>query len=97
MDVRMRLGTSKKVESGFWCGYFFASSAACTARMETFGIGDWPAKFRYVASSISNHSCRQSVCRGVVVVAIASPLREAQANRLEHTASAYTSNLGSPV
>ena len=45
-DVRMRMGTSKKVESGFWCGYFFASSAACTARIETFGIGDWPAKFK---------------------------------------------------
>src|SRR6267378_2351543 len=70
IDARMRFGTSKNVESSFWCGYFFASSAACTARMETFGIGDWPAKFKYVASSISNHSCRQSVCGEVVIVAM---------------------------
>src|SRR6266404_6209585 len=70
IDARIRSGTSKKVESGFWCGLFFASSAACTARMETFGIGDWPAKFKYVASSISNHSCRQSICVEVTVVAM---------------------------
>src|SRR6195256_486737 len=38
--------------------------------METLGIGDWPAKFRKVSSSLSNHCCRQSVCRTVVVVAM---------------------------
>src|SRR5205807_491483 len=76
MDARRRLGTSKKVASVFWCGYLFASSVACTARIETFGIGDWLAKFKYVASSISNHSCRQSVCGEIAVVDTGSLLSE---------------------
>src|SRR6267154_451813 len=68
MDTRRRFGTSKKVESALWCGYLFASSAACTARIETFGMGDWLAQFKYVASSISNHSCRQSVWGEIAVL-----------------------------
>src|SRR6266403_4913 len=91
IDARMRFGTSKNVESGFWWGYFFASRAACTARMETFGIGDWPAKFKYVASSISNHSCRQSV-RGAVVVE-AMGISSAKVTRTQNRASAVGCNI----
>ncbi len=49
--------------------------AACVALIETFGIGALPAAFRKIASSISNHSCRQSVEIGVVAVAIVLPLQ----------------------
>ena len=42
----MRFGTSKKVESGMRCGNFFHSCAACSARSETFGIGDLPRKIQ---------------------------------------------------
>src|ERR1700676_4696726 len=91
----MRFGTSKNVESALWCGYFLASSAACTARMETFGIGDWPARFKYVASSISNHSCRQSIWGEIGVVDTGSSFQQgSQGIKFEHSASGTTSNLG---
>src|SRR6266581_1547542 len=60
-EARIRLGTSKKVESSFWCGYFFHSMAAWAARIEVRGMGACPARFRYVVSSNSNHSLRQSI------------------------------------
>src|SRR5467141_4040734 len=95
IDARMRFGTSKNVESGFWWGYFFASRAAWTARMETFGIGDWPAKFKYVASSISNHSCRQSVCVEVTVVATGRSFPKSRDFRVAQATAGTTSKLGS--
>src|SRR5262249_33697762 len=70
IDARMRFGTSKNAESGMRCGNFFNSIAAITARCATFGIGLCPARLRYVASSISNHSWRQSVCTGERAVAM---------------------------
>src|SRR5260370_3246485 len=97
MDARMRLGTSKNVESGLWCGYFFASSAACTARMEIFGIGDCPAKFKYVASSISNHSCRQSVCREAVFVAMGHSFAGVTRDQIRAYRVGYNVQFGQPV
>src|SRR5690242_18654522 len=50
--------------------------------METRGSGDWPARFKYVASSNSNHSWRQSICGEVVVVAISQPpLKDTAGNK----------------
>ena len=46
IDVRMRLGTSKKALSGMRWGNFFHSSEAWTARKETFGIGLCAARLR---------------------------------------------------
>src|SRR5260370_603838 len=97
IEARMRLGPSKNVESGFGCGYFFASSAACTARMETFGIGDWPAKFKYVASSISNHSFRQSVCREVVVAAMGFSFAGVTRNQIRAYCAGYNVQFGQCV
>ena len=63
--------------------------------METFGIGDSLAKFKYVASSISNHSWRQSVCVEAIVVATGHSFTKLQEFRLAQTSAGTTSNLGS--
>src|SRR3984893_18796409 len=47
--------------SGMVCGNFFQSSACPAAWSATRGSGPWAAALRYVVSSNSNHSVRQSV------------------------------------
>src|SRR5260370_16892378 len=60
-EARIRLGTSKKVESSFWWGYFFHSMAAWAARIEVLGMAACPARFRYGTSSNPTHSFHQSI------------------------------------
>src|ERR1041385_5659213 len=43
------------------CGRIFAATDACTALSATRGIAACAAKFKYVASSIGNHSFFQSL------------------------------------
>src|ERR1700731_2694584 len=53
--------------SGMVCGNFFHSSACSAARIATRGSGPCAAALRYVASSNSNHSVRQSVIKSLPV------------------------------
>src|SRR5262249_2098090 len=59
--ARIRLGKSKNVVSGLVWGNFFASIAAWMVFSAIFGMGACDPRFRYVAASNSNPSCRQSV------------------------------------
>ena len=50
------------------CGRIFAATDACTALSATRGIAACAAKFKYVASSIGNHSFFQSIdCFNVII------------------------------
>src|SRR5204863_1552945 len=51
----------KKDRSSTMCGRIFAATNACTALSATRGIAACAAKFKYVASSIGNHSSFQSI------------------------------------
>src|SRR5579864_3014247 len=58
---RKLAATEKKDRSSTMCGRIFAAMDRCTALSATRGIAAWAAKFRYVASSIGNHSFFQSI------------------------------------
>src|SRR5437763_16717049 len=50
------------------CGRIFAATDACTALSATRGTAAGAAKFKYVASSIGNHSFFQSIdCFNVII------------------------------
>ena len=59
---RKLAATEKKARSSTMCGrYFRRNCIRCTAFSATRGIAAWAAKFKYVASSIGNHSFFQSI------------------------------------
>src|ERR1700692_1031898 len=59
--LRKLLATEKKDWSSTMCGRLLAATDACTAWSATRGIAACAAKFKYVASSIGNHSFFQSL------------------------------------
>src|SRR5437763_15853484 len=60
-DWRKLRATEKKDWSSTMCGRLFAARDNCTALSATRGIAACAAKFKYVASSIGNHSFSQSI------------------------------------
>src|SRR6202171_3487544 len=58
---RKLAATEKKDRSSTMCGRIFAATDRCTALSATRGLAAWAAKFKYVASSIGNHSFFQSI------------------------------------
>src|SRR2546430_810805 len=55
-DWRKLRATEKKDWSSTMCGRLLAATDTCTALSATQGIAACAAKFKYVASSIGNHS-----------------------------------------
>src|SRR5216683_4426177 len=60
-DWRKLRATEKKDWSSTMCGRLLAATDTCTALSATRGIAACAAKFKYVASSIGNHSFFQSI------------------------------------
>src|SRR5579859_5143495 len=58
---RKLAATEKKDWSSTMCGRIFAATDNCTALSATRGITACAAKFKYVTSSIGNHSFFQSI------------------------------------
>src|SRR5213082_3883114 len=66
-DWRKLRATEKKDWSSTMCGRLLAATDTCTALSATQGIAACAAKFKYVASSIGNHSFFQSIdCFNVI-------------------------------
>src|SRR5437588_12095756 len=60
-DWRKLRATEKKDWASTMCGRLLAATDTCTALSATQGIAACAAKFKYVASSIGNHSFFQSI------------------------------------
>jgi len=60
---RKLAATAKKDRLSMMCGRNFAASDNCTALSTTRGIAACDAKFKYVTSSIENHSFFRSIGR----------------------------------
>src|SRR6267154_5496647 len=66
-DWRKLRATEKKDWSSTMCGRLLAATDNCTALSATRGIAACAAKFKYVTSSIGNHSFFQSIDCSVII------------------------------
>src|SRR5437588_12050986 len=72
-DSRKLRATEKKDWLSTMCGRLLAATDTCTALSATRGIAACAAKFKYVASSIGNHSFFQSIdCFNVIFSSLCS-------------------------
>src|SRR5437588_12840447 len=72
-DWRKLRATEKKDWLSTMCGRLLAATDTCTALSATRGIAACAAKFKYVASSIGNHSFFQSIdCFNVIFSSLCS-------------------------